>query len=114
VYTVTLDAVQGIPRGARLTFSFGHPSSALACGNIARGVSFISIAQTGFVRPGSFSCNMARTLGRTWLARFRAHQSVSSVRAAGITFRCRLVPRLPQNFECNGGNLRVRFSGPTG
>jgi hypothetical protein len=32
----------------------------------------------------------------------------------GITFACRLVPRLPQNFVCDGGDLRVRFSGPTG
>jgi hypothetical protein len=29
-------------------------------------------------------------------------------------FACRLVPRLPQNFVCDGGDLRVRFSGPTG
>jgi hypothetical protein len=114
VYTVMLDAVQSVPSNARLTLSFGHPSAALKCGNIPNGVSFLSIQQTGSVRPGSFSCNMARTLGRGWAARFRAHQSVLTVPAAGITFRCRLVPRLPQNFECNGGNLRVRFSGPTG
>jgi hypothetical protein len=39
---------------------------------------------------------------------------VRTVRAGGINFACRLVARLPQNIECNGGNLRVRFSGPTG
>jgi hypothetical protein len=114
VYTVTLDAVQGIPRGARLVMTFGHPIAALRCGNVRNGVSYLSIAQTGSVRPGSYGCSMARTLGTAWTARFRAHRSVKTVTAAGITFRCDLVPRLPQNFECNGGNLRVRFSGPTG
>lgn len=114
VYTATLDAVQGLPRGARLVMTFGHPAAALRCGNIPNGVSFLSIAQTGSVRPGSYGCSMARTLGAAWTARFRAHRSVETVTAAGITFRCRLVPRLPQNFVCDGGNLRVRFSGPTG
>lgn len=113
-YTATLDAVQGVPANARLVLTFGHPSAALRCGDIRNGVSYLSIAQTGSVRPGSFGCDMARTLGSTWIARFRAHRSVETVTAAGITFTCRLVPRLPQNFVCDGGNLRVRFSGPTG
>ena len=114
VYTATLDAVQSIPAGARLVLTFGHPVAALRCGDIPNGVSYLSIAQTGSVRPGSYGCSMARTLGAAWIARFRAHRSVETVTAAGITFRCRLVPRLPQNFVCDGGNLRVRFSGPTG
>jgi hypothetical protein len=114
VYTASLDAVDDIPRGAKLILTFGHPSAALGCGSIPRGVSFISIAQTGSVRPGSFSCSEAKTLGRAWLAKFKAHQSVRTVTAGGITFGCKLVARLPQNIECNGGNLRVRFSGPTG
>jgi hypothetical protein len=95
VYTVNLDAVDSIPAGARLTMTFGHPSTGLSCASIG-GISFITIFQTGSV------------------ARFRAHLSVRTVRAGGITFACRLVARLPQNIECNGGNLRVRFSGPTG
>ena len=114
VYTATLDAVQSIPRGARLVLSFGHPSAVLRCGDIPNGVSYLSIAQTGSVRPGSFGCSMARTLGTAWTAAFRAHRSTETVTAAGITFACKLVPRLPQNFVCDGGNLRVRFSGPTG
>ena len=113
VYTVNLDAVSDIPAGAKLIMTFGHPSTGLSCASIG-GISFISIFQTGSVRPGSFSCNEARTLAFAWVARFRAHLSVRTVRAGGITFACRLVPRLPQNIECNGGNLRVRFSGPTG
>jgi hypothetical protein len=113
-YTATLDAVQSIPRGARLILTFGHPSAVLSCGNIPNGVSYLSIAQLGSVRPGSFGCDMARTLGRAWASNFRAHRSTEQVTAAGITFACKLVPRLPQNFRCDGGNLRVRFSGPTG
>jgi hypothetical protein len=114
VYTATLDAVQSIPAGARLILTFGHPSAALSCGEIPNGVSYLSIAQTGSVRPGSYGCSMARIFGRAWTAAFRAHRSTETVTAAGITFECRLVPRLPQNFVCDGGNLRVRFSGPTG
>ena len=114
VYTATLDAVQSIPRGARLILTFGDPSAVLNCGNIPNGVSYLSVAQTGSVRPGSYGCSMARTLGRAWAAAFRAHRSTETVPAAGITFACKLVPRLPQNFVCDGGDLRVRFSGPTG
>ena len=114
IYTATLDAVQSMPRNARLILTFGHPSAGLACGNIRRGVSFITIAQTASVRPGSFSCSVARAVGRTWLSRLRAHLSVQRFTATGIAFRCRLIPLLPQNQQCRGGGLRVRFSGPTG
>jgi hypothetical protein len=114
VYTATLDAVQGIPRGARLILTFGHPSAGLACGNIPRGVSFITISQTGSTRPGAISCSQAKTVGRTWLARFKAHRSPLSFTAAGIAYRCKLIPLLPQNQQCQGGGTRVRFSGPTG
>ena len=114
IYTATLDAVQSMPRNARLILTFGHPSAGLACGNIRRGVSFITIAQTASVRPGSFSCSVARVVGRTWLSRLRAHLSVQRFTATGIAFRCRLIPLLPQNQQCRGGGLRVRFSGPTG
>jgi hypothetical protein len=114
VYTAILDAVQGMPRNARLVLTFGHRSAGLACGNIRRGVSFITIAQTGSVRPGSFRCSVARAVGRTWLSRLRAHRSVQRFTATGIAFRCRLIPLLPQNQQCQGGGLRVRFSGPTG
>jgi hypothetical protein len=114
IYTATLDAVQGMPQNARLILTFGNRSAGLACGNMPRGVSFITIAQTGSVRPGSFRCSVAKAVGRTWLARFKAHQSVQSFTATGIRFQCRLVPLLPQNQQCQGGGLRVRFSGPTG
>jgi hypothetical protein len=90
VYTVNLDAVDSIPAGARLTMTFGHPSTGLSCASIG-GISFITIFQTGSVRPGSYSCNEARALAFAWVARFRAHLSVRTVRAGGITFACRLV-----------------------
>jgi hypothetical protein len=114
VFTATLDAVQGMPRNAKLTLTFGHPATALSCGSIPRGVSFITIAQIGSVRPGSFRCSVAKAVGRTWLARFKAHRSVRSFTATGIKWSCRLVPVVPQNQECIGGNFVVRFSGPTG
>jgi hypothetical protein len=114
LYTATLDAVQGMPQSARLILTFGHPSAGLACGNIRRGASFITIAQTASVRPGSLRCSVARAVGRAWLARLQAHRSVRTFTATGITFRCRLIPLLPQNQQCQGGGLRVRFSGPTG
>jgi hypothetical protein len=114
VYTATLDAVQGMPQNARLILTFGHRSSGRACGNIRRGVSFITIAQTGSVRPGSLRCSVATAVGRTWLSRLKAHRSVQRFTASGIAFRCTLIPLLPQNQQCQGGGLRVRFSGPTG
>jgi hypothetical protein len=114
IYTATLDAVQGMPQNARLILTFGHRSAGLACGNIRGGVSFLTIAQRASVRPGSFRCSVARAVGRTWLARLRAHRSVRSFSATGIRFRCRLIPLLPQNQQCQGGGLRVRFAGPTG
>jgi hypothetical protein len=114
VYTATLDAVQGLPRNARLILTFGHRSAGLACGNIRRGVSYLTIAQIGSVRPGSFRCSVANVVGRTWLSRFKAHRSVQRFTATGISWRCRLIPLLPQNQQCQGGGLRVRFSGPTG
>ena len=114
VYTATLDAVQGMPQNARLIMTFGHPSAGLACGNVRRGVSFITIAQTASVRPGSFRCSVAKAVGRTWLSRLEAHRSVQRFTATGIAFRCRLIPLLPQNQQCQGGGVRVRFSGPTG
>jgi hypothetical protein len=114
IYSATLDAVQGMPQNARLILTFGHPSAGLACGNIRRGVSFITIAQTASVRPGSFRCSVAKAVGRTWLSRLQAHRNVQRFTATGIAFRCRLIPLLPQNQQCQGGGLRVRFSGPTG
>jgi hypothetical protein len=114
VYTVGLDAVQGIPAGAKLIMTFGHPSKGLKCTSNPNGVSFISIVQTGSVRPGSYSCSEAKAVGAAWLARFKAHQSVQSFTATGIAFRCKLVPTLPQNIQCDGGGLRIKFSGPTG
>jgi hypothetical protein len=114
VYTVGLDAVQGIPAGAKLIMTFGHPLKALRCTNNPNGVSFISILQTGSTRPGAFSCSEAKAVGAAWLGRFKAHQSVQSFTATGIAFRCKLVPTLPQNIQCDGGGLRVKFSGPTG
>lgn len=114
IYTATLDAVQGMPQNARLIMTFGHPSAGRACGNIRRGVSFITIAQTASVRPGSLRCGVATAVGRAWLTRLQAHRSVQRFTAAGIAFRCRLIRLLPQNQQCQGGGLRVRFSGPTG
>lgn len=114
VYTTTLDAVQGMPRNARLILTFGHRSAGLSCGNIRNGVSFLTIAQIGSVRPGAFRCSVAQAVGRTWLARLKAHRSVRRFTATGINFQCRLIPLVPQNQECIGGNFVVRFSGPTG
>ncbi len=114
VFTATLDAVQGMPRNARLSLTFAHSSTAMSCGSIPRGVSFITIAQFASARPGSLRCSVAKAVGRRWVARFRAHRSVRRFTATGIRFSCRLIPVVPQNQECIGGDFVVRFSGPTG
>jgi len=116
LYQVFLEAVDSVPRTARLTLTFGNPSTALRCGSIPNGVSFISVQvlRTNYIRR-AFSCITARSLGRAWLSRFERHLPVNRfILFPGVGYTCRLVPTLPQNMQCDGGGTRVRFSGPTG
>ena len=114
VFTATLDAVQGMPPerppdpdvrpSLHRPVLRQHPPGRLLHHDRA----------DRLAQPRVFTCSLAKAVGRRWLARFKAHRSVRSFTATGIRWSCRLVPVVPQNQECIGGNFVVRFSGPTG
>jgi hypothetical protein len=111
-FLVTLNAVDYMPASARLRLFFGEPGSGRKCGN--RPLPFLTIHTLGVPSANAFGCTQAMAVGSAWLARFKAHQVVSRFTARGIQYRCKLVPTLPQNTQCDGGGTRVKFSAPTG
>ena len=114
-YSATLNAVQSIPRGARLSLLFEAPMRSLACRSRTRNISHLSVSRLGpTLAGGAFSCQQANAVVQTWALRFRAGMSDRSFSVNDIRYGCRLVPRVPQNFLCRGGGTGVRFAGPTG
>jgi hypothetical protein len=114
-YSATLNAVQSIRRGARLTLLFEAPIRSLACRSGTRNISYLAVSRLGPAQAsGAFSCQQANAVIQTWALRFRAGMSDRSFRVNDIRYGCTLVPRVPQNFLCNGGGTSVRFAGPTG
>lgn len=115
VYTTTLNAVQSIPRGAKLKLEFAVEQRSLNCGGIHTGVGYLTIARVGGTQaPGAFGCPQAADLADTWLLRFRAGESIRSFSVNDVRYACKLVPRIPQNMQCTGGGTVVRFAAPTG
>ncbi len=115
VYTTTLNAVQSIPRGAKLRLEFAMQQQSLNCGGIHTGVGYLTISRVGAVQArGAFGCPQAADLADTGVLRFRAGESVRSFSVNDVRFACKLVPRIPQNQQCTGGGTVVRFAGPTG
>jgi hypothetical protein len=114
VYTTTLNAVQSIPKGAKLTLEFASPQRSLNCGGILTGVGYLTITKTGNGPRNAFGCPQAAAVGQTWALRFRDFESVERFSVNDIAYSCRVVARVPQNMACTGGGAVVRFSGPTG
>jgi hypothetical protein len=114
-YTATLNAVQSIPSGARLTLLFEAPVRSLACKSTTRNIAYLAISRRGSSQaPGVFSCQQANAVTQTWALRFRAGESDRSFAVNDIPYSCKVVPTVPQNLRCDGGGTRVRFAGPTG
>ena len=114
LYTVTLNAVQAIPRGATLTFNFAVPAR-MGCKSVTAGITHLSVEQRGSKQSkGAYSCQQANAVGDTWMLRFNAREQVKSFEVNNVGYKCKLVPTLPQNIQCDGGGTRVKFSGPTG
>jgi hypothetical protein len=114
-YTATLNAVESIPEGARLTLLFEAPVRSLACKSSTRNIAYLAISRRGPSQAsGAFSCQQANAVTQTWALRFRAGESDRSFSVNDIRYSCRVVPRVPQNLRCDGGGTRVRFAGPTG
>jgi hypothetical protein len=115
VYTTTLNAVQSIPRGAKLRLEFAVEQQSLNCGGIHTGVAYLTIARSGSTQArGAFGCPQAADVADTFLLRFRAGESVKSFSVNDVRYACKLVPRIPQNMQCTGGGTVVRFAAPTG
>jgi hypothetical protein len=115
LYTVTLNAVRSIPKGATLTLRFAVPSQALGCNSVTKGISHLAVSTLGSKQAsGAFSCRQANAVGDTWSLRFNAGQQVESFSVSNVRYSCKLVPTLPQNTQCDGGGTRVKFSAPTG
>lgn len=115
VYTTTLNAVQSIPRGAKLRLEFAVQQQSLDCGGIRTGVAYLTIARSGPMQAsGAFGCPQAADVADTWGLRFRAGESIASFSVNDVRYACRLVPRMPQNMQCSGGGTVVRFAAPTG
>jgi hypothetical protein len=114
-YTATLNAVQSMPSGARLTLLFETPTRSLACRSGTRNVGYLAISRLGATQTsGAFSCQQANAVAQTWALRFETGESDRSFSVNNINYGCKLVPKVPQNFRCDGGGTRVRFAGPTG
>ncbi|HMJ01417.1 MAG TPA: hypothetical protein VK506_00665 [Conexibacter sp.] len=115
VYTTTLNAVQSIPRGAKLRLEFAVEQTSLNCGGIHTGVGYLTIARVGATQArGAFGCPQAADVADTFLLRFRAGESVRAFSVNDVRYACKLVPRIPQNMQCTGGGTIVRFAAPTG
>jgi hypothetical protein len=115
VYTTTLNAVESIGKGAKLRLQFGGPNNSLNCGGIHTGVGYLTIATAGSVQQrGAWGCPQAAAVADTWNLRFRDGESTRRFSVDDVDYRCKLVPRVPQNFACSGGGTVVRFAGPTG
>jgi hypothetical protein len=115
VYTVTLNAVESIPKGAKLLLEFATPDASLNCGGIDTGVAYLTTTNTGDAPARDFGCPQAAGAAIQWLKQFNAFKPTTKVKAKGIAYTCRVVPRVPQNIACASrvGTL-VRFAAPTG
>jgi hypothetical protein len=115
LYTTTLNAVESLPKGAKLRIEFAQPTHGLDCGGIYSGVGYLTTAITvGEANAGAFGCPQAVRVARQWLKQFNAGKSTRTVKANTITYTCKVVPRIPQNIACTGDGTVVRFAGPTG
>jgi hypothetical protein len=116
LYTVTLNAVQSIGKGATLTLRFATPPEKKSCKAVAKGIADLTVSTVLGVKPanGAFGCQQANAASETWLLRFNAMEPVEAFEVSDVKYRCKAVQSVPQNQQCEGAGTRVRFAGPTG
>ena len=115
LYTATLNAVKSIPKGATLTLKFAVPAQALGCKSVAKNITHLAISKFGSKQArGAYGCQQANAVGETWALRFNAGEQVESFSVSNVSYKCKLVPTLPQNTQCDGGGTRIKFAAPTG
>lgn len=113
LFTLKLNAVQSIPKGAKLILKFGTPERLLNCGGIRTGVGNLIIETTGLGNTSAFGCPQAAGVATTWLKRFNARKSVERFSVRGVAYRCKVVPFIA-NINCTSNSTLVSFSAPTG
>jgi hypothetical protein len=89
--------------------------AAKTCKSVTTNISYLKIAKLGTKQArGVFTCQQANVIGNTWMLRFKAHMQVQTLKVNSATYRCKLVPTLPRNTQCDGAGTRVVFAAPTG
>ncbi len=115
LFTAKLNAVQSIPKSGRLSLLFEAPARSLGCKSVTKNIGYLSIALRGSLpMGGQLSCQTANAVANTWYLRFVDGMGDKPFNVNGTRYSCKLVPRIPQNFVCTGGEFRIRFAGPTG
>lgn len=114
VYTATLNAVESIPRRGVLLLTFATRDQWLDCGGIYTGVGYLTMTSLSARPTKAYGCPQAARVATTWLRRFNKGQTVKRLTANGIAYTCRVIPSIPQNMQCVGGQTSVLFAGPTG
>lgn len=111
LYTLKLDAVESIPKGAKLFLEFGTPERLLNCGGIHTGVGGLIIETTGLGTTSAFGCPQAAGVARTWVKRFSADKSVKKFSVRGVSYSCKIVP-FKVNINCRSTSTLVAFEAP--
>jgi hypothetical protein len=111
LYTLKLDAVESIPKGAKLFLEFGTPERLLNCGGIHTGVGGLMIETNGLGDSSAFGCPQAAGVARTWLKRFKADKSVKKFSVRGVSYGCKIIPA-KVNINCTSKTTVVAFEAP--
>lgn len=113
LFTLKLNAVESLPKSAKLFLTFGTPERILDCGGIHTGVGGLMIETTGLGATPAFGCPQAAGVARTWVKRVKAGQSVRKLDVRGVAYRCKVVP-FKVNVNCTSNSTLVAFEAPTG
>lgn len=113
LFTLKLNAVESLPKSAKLFLEFGTPERLLNCGGIQTGVGGLMIETTGLGSTPAFGCPQAAGVARTWVKRFKAGQSVKRFSVRGVAYGCKVIP-FKVNVNCTSNSTMVAFEAPTG
>lgn len=113
LFTLKLNAVESLPKNAKLLLEFGTPERLLNCGGIHTGVGGLMIETTGLGKTSAFGCPQAAGVARAWVKRFKAGQSVKRFSVGGVAYGCKVIP-FKVNVNCTSNSTLVAFEAPTG
>jgi hypothetical protein len=89
-------------------------SSVKPCKSVTGGISYLRIGAIGAYKASNLTCQQANAVGDTWMLRFNAREQIGAFKVSSVQYRCRIVPTLPSNMQCDGGGTRIQFAAPTG